>query len=109
MPVDAVFCDQSRREFNEFVPVDLLLGPYLKDLQCSAAAVDTAAGDTSHGRHTCLNLTTHAFRTLRCLSLSRVQAASNVQCLSTVVDERASSGQSVTEPFIPPAGESLVL
>lgn len=42
MPVDAVFCDQSGREFNEFVPVDLLLGPYLNDLQSSAAAVDSA-------------------------------------------------------------------
>lgn len=40
MPVDAVFCDQSGREFNEFVPVDLLLGPYMNDLQSSAAAVD---------------------------------------------------------------------
>lgn len=41
MPVDAVFCDQSRQEFNEFVPVDLILGPYLQDLQSSAATVDT--------------------------------------------------------------------
>lgn len=42
MPVDAVFCDQSRREFNEFVPVDLLLGPYMRDLQSSAAALDSS-------------------------------------------------------------------
>lgn len=42
MPVDAVFCDQSGREFNEFVPVDLLLGPYMRDLQSSAAALDTS-------------------------------------------------------------------
>ena len=48
MPVDAVFCDQSGREFNEFVPVDLLLGPYMKDLQSSAAAVDTVL--TSEGK-----------------------------------------------------------
>lgn len=47
MPVDAIFCDQSGREFNEFVPVDLVLGPYMKDLQSSAAAVDTVV--TSEG------------------------------------------------------------
>ena len=47
MPVDAVFCDQSGRDFNEFVPVDLVFGPYMKDLQASAAAVDTAV--TSEG------------------------------------------------------------
>lgn len=45
MPVDAVFCDQSRREFNEFVPVDLLLGPYMNDLQSSAAAADVSVAN----------------------------------------------------------------
>ena len=38
MPVDAVFCDRSGADFNEFVPVDLLLGPYMRDLQSNAAA-----------------------------------------------------------------------
>lgn len=40
MPVDAVFRDHSGRDFNEFVPVDLLLGPYMRDLQTNAAARD---------------------------------------------------------------------
>ncbi|KAL3160748.1 hypothetical protein ABBQ32_010657 [Trebouxia sp. C0010 RCD-2024] len=79
MPMDAVFCDQSRRDFNEFIPVDLLFGPYLQDLQSSAAAVATAAVDNNQG----------------------VQAGSHKPSL---VDDRASSGQSVTEPFIPSAG-----
>lgn len=47
MPIDAVFRDQSGREFIEFVPVDLLLGPYMKDLQSSAAVVDKVV--TSEG------------------------------------------------------------
>lgn len=101
MPVDAVFCDQSRRDFNEFVPVDLLLGPYLQDLQSSAAAVATAAVDNTQGtspslcgRHmTCLKST---------FAFLGVQAGSHKPSL---VDDRASSGQSVTEPFIPSAGE----
>lgn len=38
MPVDAVFRDQSGKEFNEFIPVDFVLGPYLKDLQATADA-----------------------------------------------------------------------
>ena len=63
MPIDAVFRDQSGREFIEFVPVDLLLGPYMKDLQSSAAAVDNVV--TSEGEslpHDC----SHKFVAERC-------------------------------------------
>ena len=67
MPVDAVFCDRSGREFNEFAPVDLLLGPYVKDLQSSAAALDAVAnpeGETLNRRPKTHAFTLNNLRTL---------------------------------------------
>lgn len=77
MPVDAVFCDKSGHEFNEFVPVDFVLGPYVRDLQATADAHCSAP------------------------NAEGLQASSN---RSSLGDERASSGQSVTEPFKAAAG-----
>ncbi|KAL0048664.1 hypothetical protein WJX82_008172 [Trebouxia sp. C0006] len=77
MPVDAVFCDQSGKEFNEFIPVDLVLGPYVRDLQAAADA--------------------------HCSKAEGLQVSSN---RSSLGDERASSGQSVTESISAPQGPS---
>lgn len=77
MPVDAVFCDQSGKEFNEFIPVDLVLCPYVRDLQATADA--------------------------HCSKAAGLPVSSN---RSSLGDERASSGQSVTEPISAPQGPS---
>ena len=36
--MNQVFCDRSGQQFNEFVPVDFVLGPYVRDLQANAEA-----------------------------------------------------------------------
>ena len=51
MPVEAVFRDHSGRDFNEFVPVDLLLGPYMRDLQTTAASIDNVVKSEGEGWH----------------------------------------------------------
>ncbi len=99
MPVDAVFCDQSGKEFNEFIPVDLVLGPYVRDLQAAADAHCSKA----EGKAAVINvLIQKADEASRSNLLLGLQVSSN---RSTLGDERASSGQSVTEPISAPQGE----
>ena len=99
MPVDAVFCDQSGKEFNEFIPVDLVLGPYVRDLQAAADAHCSKA----EGKATVFNIFTQkADEAIRSNFLLGLQVSSN---RSSLGDERASSGQSVTEPISTPQGE----
>lgn len=99
MPVDAVFCDQSGKEFNEFIPVDLVLGPYVRDLQAAADAHCSKA----EGKAAFSNVFTQkADEVSRSTSLLGFQVSSN---RSSLGDERASSGQSVTEPISAPQGE----
>ena len=99
MPVDAVFCDQSGKEFNEFIPVDLVLCPYVRDLQATADAhCSKAAGKVA----VCNFSTQKADEDSRSLLLLGLPVSSN---RSSLGDERASSGQSVTEPISAPQGE----
>lgn len=102
MPVDAVFCDKSGHEFNEFVPVDFVLGPYVRDLQATADAHCSAPN--AEGKTMFTNVHSHFLCILRAstLLLLGLQASSN---RSSLGDERASSGQSVTEPFKAAAGK----
>ncbi len=99
MPVDAVFCDQSGKEFNEFIPVDLVLGPYVRDLQATADAhCSKAEGKAA----VCNFFTQKADDASRSILLLGLPVSSN---RSSLGDERASSGQSVTEPISAPQGE----
>lgn len=99
MPVDAVFCDQSGKEFNEFIPVDLVLGPYVRDLQ---AAADAHCSKAEGKAAVCIVFAQKADEASRSILLLGLQANSN---RSSLGDERASSGQSITEPISAPQGE----
>ena len=99
MPVDAVFCDQSGKEFNEFIPVDLVLGPYVRDLQ---AAADAHCSKAEGKAALCSVFTQKADGASRFNLLLGVQVSSN---RSSLGEERASSGQSVTESVSAPQGE----
>ena len=98
MPVDEVFCDRSGQRFNEFVPVDFVLGPYVRDLQANAEAHCSKAD----GKSTQLlrpPIILHAAVTLTILSPGLVSSGNKA-----LGEERAGSGHSVTEPVVPPAG-----
>jgi len=99
MPLDAVFCDHSGKEFNEFIPVDLVLGPYVRDLQATA----DAHCSKTEGKAAVRSFSSQkAYEASRSILLLGLPVSSN---RSSLGDERASSGQSVTEPISAAQGE----
>ena len=108
--VDNVFRDTSGQAYNEFMPVSLVLRPYVQELEAAADAHikrEPSDGVTiSNGESVCEQLqlrSTVAFcakHASHLVSTGIGKPGTSGRCNSTSLEEgRASSGQSATEPL----------